>query len=392
MFVELHILQNFAPSCLNRDDTNSPKDCEFGGYRRARISSQCLKRSIRWHPVFSDIIDCEVGLRTKRLVERLGSLLEDAGHDAEEVALIVPAAVEHFVGQIGEDNKTKVLLYLGCDEIERMKGMLEEHWSDLVAAISADKTAGEAQAGKKAKKADSKGGLVEALAGLKFTAGTRTPDIALFGRMVAEKPEQNIDAACQVAHAISTHRVSMEMDFYTAVDDLQPEDTAGAGMMGTVEFNSACFYRYALVNVEDLAGNLGGDRDLALSAVNAFLRSSVAAIPTGKQNSMAAQNPPSFVLAVVRDKGLPCSLVNAFLKPVKVADYGEAESLVEKSMQALDDYWGRITTMYGAEGVVARPVCWVEEVPLGRLGDQRVTSAEQLYATVQTALQTGGGV
>ena len=391
MLIEIHAIQNHSPANLNRDDLGAPKTCFFGGVLRSRISSQCLKRSIRRHPTFSETIECEIGLRTKRLVERLSNPLVEAGHDAEEVAVIVPAAVEHFVGQIGEDNKTKVLLYLGCDEIERMKGMLEEHWSDLAAAISADKTAGEAQAGKKAKKADGKGALAEALAGLKFTSGTRTPDIALFGRMVAEKPEQGIDAACQVAHAISTHRVSMEMDFYTAVDDLQPEDTAGAGMMGTVEFNSACFYRYALVNVENLAKNLGGDRDLALSAVNAFLRSSVAAIPTGRQNSMAAQNPPSFVLAVVRDKGLPCSLVNAFLKPVRVADYGEAESLVEKSMQALDDYWSRITTMYGAEGVVARPVCWVEEVSLGRLGDQRVTSAEQLYAAVQTALQSGGG-
>ncbi|HEY3398556.1 MAG TPA: type I-E CRISPR-associated protein Cas7/Cse4/CasC [Armatimonadota bacterium] len=391
MIVELHILQNFAPSCLNRDDTNSPKDCEFGGYRRARISSQCLKRSTRWHPSFRAVIDCEVGLRTKRLVERLSELLIEAGHSSEEVALIVPAAVEHFVGQVGEDNKTKVLLYLGRDEIERMKGMLEEHWPALVAATGASGTAAEAQPGKKGKKSDAKSALGTALEGLKFTSGTRTPDIALFGRMVAEKPEQKIDAACQVAHAISTHRVRMEMDFYTAVDDLPSEDTAGAGMMGTVEFNSACFYRYALVNVDDLVGNLDGDRELALRTVDAFLRASVAAIPTGKQNSMAAQNPPSFILAVVRDKGLPCSLANAFLKPVRVAEYGEAESLVGNSLKAFDDYWGRLATMYGSQGIAAQPVCWTEEVSLEHLGGERVASTENLYGAVQKALQAGGG-
>jgi CRISPR system Cascade subunit CasC len=143
--------------------------------------------------------------------------------------------------------------------------------------------------------------------------GGMAVDLALFGRMLADLPNKNIDAACQVAHALSTNKVSMEFDFFTAVDDLSPEEETGAGMMGTVEFNSACFYRYANIDLKQLTGNLAGDSELAQKAVEAFLRAAVATIPTGKQNSMAAQNPPSLVFAVVRDKGL-WSLANAFVK------------------------------------------------------------------------------
>src|SRR5262249_33379271 len=145
--------------------------------------------------------------------------------------------------------------------------------------------------------------------------GGRAADLALFGRMIANLPERNVEAACQVAHAISTNKMEMEFDFYTAVDDLKPEDTAAAHMLGTVEFHSACFYRYANVDTTQLLTNLGRDADLARGTLQAFLRASVAAIPTGKQNSMAAHNPPSLVLIVVRERG-QWNLANAFLKPI----------------------------------------------------------------------------
>src|SRR5205823_13620574 len=155
--------------------------------------------------------------------------------------------------------------------------------------------------------------------------------------------DKNVDAACQVAHAISTNMIhSMEMDYYTAVDDIN-NDNPGADMIGTVEFNSACFYRYATLDVAELVGGyrdekktrpfgLQGDAELARTTAAAFLTAFVHAVPTGKQNSFAAHNPPSLVFAVVRD-GQPVSLANAFVKPIAPR---EGESLIEKSIQALD--------------------------------------------------------
>ena len=252
MKIELHMLQNFAPSCLNRDDTNSPKDCEFGGFRRARISSQCLKRSIRTHPAFVDALQGATGVRTKLLAKRLRERLADMGEETQ-VSSVVSAFVEAFASALDKGGeKTKVLLYLGNDEIARMETLLRENWTVLVEAADA---AGKG-AGSKAKDKSALELAAEEVAH-GYQSGTRAADIAMFGRMVAEFPEMNLEAACQVAHAISTHKVSMELDFYTAVNDLQPHAETGAGMMGTVEFNSACFYRYALADVEPAATDLG---------------------------------------------------------------------------------------------------------------------------------------
>jgi len=383
MFVELHILQNFAPSCLNRDDTNSPKDCEFGGCRRARISSQCLKRSIRWHPDFAAVTGVALSNRTKLVVQHIAEkIARSKGMESDRVRPLVRAVVEAAFAKGGSKHAIKFdaadkppyLLFLGRDEIARFQEIVEDNWDALWAAVDAPESlAKEAQKFTK-----------------NFRLGSRSPDLALFGRMIADAPEWNVDAACQVAHAISTHRVSMEMDFYTAVDDLQPHEEPGAGMMGVVEFDSACFYRYAVVDIDTLTNNLEGDRDLAVRTVDAFLRAAVAAIPSGKQNSMAAHNPPSFVLAVVKENSAPYSLANAFLKPVWVAEYGETESLMTKSMLALDDYWTRLSEMYGDRGILARPACWLEKVELPAFRDHRVSSVEELYQSVQAALQDAG--
>jgi CRISPR system Cascade subunit CasC len=221
-----------------------------------------------------------------------------------------------------------------------------------------------------------------------FTPATDAADVALFGRMVAEATKWNIDAACQVAHAISTHRAEMEMDFYTAVDDLNPGEETGAGMMGTVEFNSSCFYRYALIDLDQLAENLGDDEELARAAVDGFVRASVAAIPTGKQNSMAAQNPPSLLFAVVKDKSaMPWSLANAFEVPV---DVGRSGRLVDQSAEALATYWEKLYTVYGGEGVTAGAVCQLGEADLGPLSEHQVASMADVYSVVNEAIAAGG--
>lgn len=178
----------------------------------------------------------------------------------------------------------------------------------------------------------------------------------------------------------------MEFDFYTAVDDLKPEDTAGADMLGTVEFNSACFYRYANVDLEQLKSNLGS-QDLARETVEAFVRASVAAIPTGKQNSMAAQNPPSLVFAVARSRGL-WSLANAFLSPVQPDRGGD---LMQNSIRRLDSYWGRLSRMYGDGGVTGQWLCTTEDGCLEQLADARLDRLDQLVDGLQEGVRFDGG-
>ena len=238
MFVELHLIQNFAPHCLNRDETNSPKDCEFGGYRRARISSQCLKRAIRTSPVFTEELQSEIGFRTKLTLKLLRDRFLTEGRNEEEVDTILEGFIPLAIGALDKGNKTKTMVFLSSLELDAIHDILQEKWEDLVGKID----------GKKNKGLDEE--LKKIASQCKF--GDLSPDIALFGRMMAERPAINVDAAAQVAHAISTNRANMEMDFFTAVDDLQTDGEMGAGMMGTIEFNSSCFYRYSLVDVNQL--------------------------------------------------------------------------------------------------------------------------------------------
>lgn len=330
MFVELHIIQNFAPSNLNRDDTGNPKETEFGGVRRARISSQCIKRAIRTHPVFAQETGVTTAIRSRWLTRLLTERLQAKNFDPDEIDTVVRAFVEAYIRKPEDDGHTSVLLFLSQEEIDRFAQALLDNWD--VVRTGSDK---EVQAALKS--------IVNDLE--KATKNrTSAPDIALFGRMLAENPKLNLDAACQVAHALSTHRVSMEMDFFTAVDDLRESDETGAGMMGYTGFNSATYYRYARIDWDQLKTNLDGDHELARRTVKGFLRAAVAAIPTGKQNTFAAQNPPSFVLGVVRHDGQSWSLVNAFERPVYAS---RNRGLVAASLEALDRYWGNLTSIYG---------------------------------------------
>lgn len=385
MFLELHILQNFAPSNLNRDDTGAPKDCEFGGYRRARISSQCLKRAIRTAFPEALLPTANRAVRTKRLVERMEGLLVGRQRPSTETRAVVETALKGMGFGLTPEGKTEYLLFLGNAEIERLAAVCDDHW-DVLAEVAAASGAQAARgANRDAKKAARAGMPAEVKKDLESVLdGGLAVDLAMFGRMLADRPEMNVDAAAQVAHAISTNRVSMEFDFYTAVDDLKPEDTAGADMLGTVEFNSACFYRYANLDLGQLLANLAGHEDLARQAVEAYVRAAIAAVPTGKQNSSAAHNPPSFVLAVLRTDAL-WNLANAFVRPVR-PDMG-AGDLVERSIAALDAYWGRLSKVYGQAGVVGKWCLTLEDTELANLGPALVTDGEALVAGVAESVR-----
>lgn len=371
MFVELHMVQNFAPANLNRDDTNNPKDCEFGGVRRARVSSQCIKRAIRTSPVFAKTTRVDVGTRTKWLIDLLRKRLiaADKSKEKEEVTAILTAFVPQYASKLDKGGeKTAVLLYMSEAEIDSVVQTLLENWE----ALSDEKT--QENTIKRLVKT-----LVKAHKGQ-----TSAPDIALFGRMLAEKPELGLDAACQVAHAISTHRVTMEMDFYTAVDDLNPEETAGAGMMGFTGFDSACFYRYARIDWHQLVQNLNGDADLACRTVEGFLRAAVAAVPSGKQNAFAANNPPSLLLAVVRQDGMGWSLANAFERPVSPRGN---DGLVAPSVAAMDAYWGRLCQVYGTDTLVRTAALALDpNLPLESFKEAQVENLEMWVKAVTEAL------
>jgi CRISPR system Cascade subunit CasC len=366
MFIELHILQNFAPSNLNRDDTGNPKDAEFGGVRRARISSQCIKRAVRLHPMFGQTTQVPTGKRTRYMTRLLIKALVDAGKDKETAQQVAEAFAAHYAKMDSKDSaRSSVLIYLSQSEVDMMSQTLLDNWDTLLAEADLAKSK-----------------VLEDLAKAIFKATrgrTSAPDIALFGRMLAENPELNLDAACQVAHAFSTHRVNMDLDFFTAVDDLSSEEETGAGMMGVTGFNSATFYRYARIDWDQLVRNLDGDVELARRTVEAFIRASALAVPTGKQNAFAAQNPPDFILAVARQDGQAWSLANAFEKPV----YPGKEGLMTRSIEALDSYWAHLQRAYGSDGMTLAALNLRPEATLSSLGDAQV---ENLDACVQTIL------
>jgi CRISPR system Cascade subunit CasC len=369
MKLELHIVQNFAPSNLNRDDTGSPKDCEFGGVRRARISSQCFKRAIRDTFVQHDLIpESDRAARTKRLIEQLTSRVVQAKKVSVEHARLAVTKALGFVALVPDKkdpDKTEYLLFLPLKSLDALAAVVAEHLEKLAvveaeepvtAAVMAPEDAARKKTKAKSRKAEKSDAQQAADPDIKkaleeiLRDGSRTPELALFGRMIADKAGWNVEAACQVAHAVSTNRVSMEFDFYTAIDDLKKDDTAGSDMMGTIPFNSACFYRYLVVDVEALIKNLGNDDDARAQAkrtVEAFIRAAVLAIPTGKQNSMAAQNRPSLVLGDVRDRAESRSLTNAFVEPVRPGREGD---LVSQSAIRLAAYAASLDKVYGVTG------------------------------------------
>jgi CRISPR system Cascade subunit CasC len=352
MILELHLIQNFAPSNLNRNDTGSPKDCTFGGYRRARISSQCFKRAIRWESNFKQVLEENGGsVRTRRLIVEIAKQIASEGKELEKVTKLVSEIFKEGgierpeKGEEGEKENTRLVFFMNKQTISEMAQEIRENLDNL-----ANK--------------ETKAAVITKLAEL-LANSVKSPDIALFGRMLEIKSDKpfgkknlGIDAASQVAHAISTHKVGLEFDYFTAVDDLLEKGQVGAGMIGTIEFNSACFYRYANVNIDKLEENLAGGekqfaelkgddlkpvKELSRATIEAFIRSAIEAIPTGKQTWSATHETPDFILAVVRDS-TRCSMANAFVKPVKAT---EKQDLIAASVEAFENRWEKVATGYG---------------------------------------------
>ena len=325
-YVDIHIIQNLPPSCVNRDDSGSPKSAVYGGVRRLRVSSQSWKRATRLY--FNDLLDAkDVGVRTKRVVEVLAErITEDAPELAGDAVTLAEGVFKAARiklspprGKKDAPQESGYLLFLSTSQIARL--------AELAIASARD------------------GETLDAKTVKKIFKEAHAVDIALFGRMVADDTDLNVDAACQVAHAISTHAAENEYDFFTAVDDdksRSEEEDAGAGMMGTVEFSSATMYRYATVNLDMLVENLG-DGDAALRALEVFIKGFCLSMPTGKQNTFANRTLPEAVVVSVRDDQ-PVSLVGAFEKPIRT---NEADGYLTRSVGALADHARAIEDNYG---------------------------------------------
>ena len=351
-YVDIHVIQSLPPSCINRDDSGSPKSAVYGSVRRLRVSSQSWKRAVRLY--FKNHLNTSnLGTRTKHLAQIIATQIGEIDSGLSETALTlaikaINAAADKNKKIIAVDNKgnfkkeSTPLFFASPEQVRRT--------AELVVTSQ--------QTGKRLSKKEVQQTL-SAQSGI---------DIALFGRMVASTPVLNVDAACQVAHAISTHAAENEYDFFTAVDDEKSrseEEDAGAGMMGTVEFSSATMYRYATVNADMLRHNLGNG-EAALRALEVFIRGFCLSMPTGKQNTFANRTVPEAVVVTVREDQ-PVSLVGAFEEAVPA---NAARGYVARSVEALARHAATIEDNYGLEPLRSFVVALTDSNAVASLGER----------------------
>jgi CRISPR system Cascade subunit CasC len=346
--LDIHILQTVPPSNLNRDDTGTPKSAYYGGVRRARVSSQAWKRATR--TAFNDLLPPEeLGVRTKKVAEALAERIIARDKSLAPVAIELAAEMmKAATGSAIEVPKRRGKNDDGSAPPESSYLMfLSRRQLDALAelAIAGSGPGGDVKALKEhLKNKENKAKAREAV-------DTRhSVDIALFGRMVADSADLNVEAATQVAHALSVHKSDIESDYYTAVDDRNTDEETGAGMIGTIDFNSATLYRYAAVDVDELQRNLGAGlrEDESPStpvekAVTAFLEAFITSLPTGKINTFGNHTLPAAVIVKVRDRR-PVSFVGAFEKPVRK---GEEGGFLEESCRRLAAHVPELEKQYG---------------------------------------------
>lgn len=328
LYIDIHVLQTVPPNCINRDDTGSPKTAVYGGVTRARVSSQAWKRAMRL--MFRTLLSEEqLGTRTKKIVALVAGEISALAPEQDASAMAMKALANAGLNIKSEDKGTEALFFMSKAQAAALARLAVEGCEDK----------------KEYKKA------------LKDMPSV---DMALFGRMVASDPSLNYDAAAQVAHSISTHAVQNEYDYFTAVDDCAPEDSAGAGHLGTVEFNSSTLYRYATVNVMELAGHLGLEQTPAV--VRAFAQAFLCSMPTGRQNTFANRTLPDAVYLTVREDQ-PVNLCGAFEKAVSPSADGfaapSAGRLAAYAEQIYANYTGEPAEAFvigkGLEGLSAVP-------------------------------------
>lgn len=328
MLMEVHMLKNYPATNLNRDETGSPKTCLFGGYTRGRISSQCLKRSWRTSDVFQQQIGAEnLGVRTRKFPQLVCDALKEMGV-AEDMLQELQPKLSGFGNKEGKENKdgstTAQVMFFAPRDIQKVAEAIKDILDNC-----ADR-----KAVKKLKAKDLQAAINDA------KVRPVTLDIALFGRMVTSNAFRDVEASMQVAHAISTNKVMLESDYFTAMDDLLSGDTmeeSGSAMIGDTDYNSSCYYIYASLDTDALKENLKyteNAEELIQKAIPALLRTMAMTNPSGKQNSFAGHVLPSAMMIEIKQDKIPVNLVNAFVEPV--CPKREVD-LIQNSIQKLAD-------------------------------------------------------
>ena len=325
-FVQLHVLTSYPPSNLNRDDTGRPKTALMGDAQRLRISSQSQKRAWRTSDVFESSLDGHLGTRTKLMGKEVVKALRDAGV-ADKPAREWTKAIASQFGKLKSDKVTANDADLEIEQLAHF-GLEERSAIDTLARACAER--------KSAPTEDE----------LKLLRKPRTAvDIAMFGRMLADAPAFNVEAAVQVAHAVTVHKAAVEDDYFSAVDDLNTGlEDKGAAHIGERGYGAGLFYLYVCINRELLRDNLGGDAALTSRALNALLQAVTKVSPTGMQNSFASRAYASHVLAEKGDQQ-PRSLAQAYLDPVRPR--GE-QGMLERAVGALARRRDNFDAVYGA--------------------------------------------
>ena len=355
-FVQLHFLTVYPPSNPNRDDMGRPKSAVYGGVHRLRLSSQSLKRAARLSPAMSEALKGNMGERTQRLGDELVRHLCAQGSDdggarkiAEQVAKVFGKIDDTAAKQNAARVRIKQLAFISPDERKAAFEMAER-------ALAGESLGDDAR------------GLGKTI--LRTADGA--VDLAMFGRMLADAPDFNREAAVQVSHAITTHRAEAEDDYYTAADDLKhPAEDMGAGFVGEAGFGSGVYYLYVCVDTDRLVENLAGDRELARRSLEAVTEAFATASPSGKRNSYSHHTRASYIRAEAGDQQ-PRSLAAAFLKPVGGDDLlGESICALRQTAAAIDQAYGTSVEstiemdLVGGTGTLAE----VKDFVAGQLGD-----------------------
>lgn len=322
LFVDIHVIETLPPSCVNRDDLGSPKTAFYGGVTRARVSSQAWKRAVRRE---FEAMQEEIGQRTKHLSHLLTEQIRTLAPETENAQELAEKLLEEVKIKVGKDHTLSTLFFISPAQLRALAQVAVEYGMIQEPKKPSDKASDEKKAAYKEEKA-----VYEAYRAKRDAAIRENPslDVALFGRMLAENKELSSDACAQVAHAISTHEVHNEFDYFTAVDDVETD--SGAGHLGTMEFNSSTMYRYATVNALELQKYLG---EQTAHAVRTFVEAFIRSMPTGKQNSYANRVRPDAIYVTVR-KDQPVNMAGAFECPVRAGKNG----YVELSVQRLTAY------------------------------------------------------
>ncbi len=325
--LELHIIQSVPVSCLNRDDLNSPKTAVFGGVQRARVSSQSWKRAIR--EMAKEIAPQRFkGERTRLMFAPLFMEMKAAGlseADSDDGAKKIVEALVKLDSKVKDKVKSTTMYFMSPLELKTLAGTYAE-FKDVKKAL---------------RSIDSK-------------SRKDAADISLFGRMVASDHSLTVEATSMFSHALSTHKVDNEIDFFSAVDDLQSKSEPGAGMTGTLEFNSATYYRFAALNLDMLADaeHLGSlSRDERQDVVRTFIEATILAIPGARKNTANGNTVPNHVLGIVREKGHPIQLINAFENPVR-----SAQGYAAKSIELLNAEHLNLSKTWGIESVFEKSI------------------------------------